>query len=118
MARFPTATLDAAVAGALVPGTTYYLSLHSADPVTTGANELSGGGYARQAIVFSAASGGSESNTAAITVPNAGTVPVTHVGLWSAASGGTYRGGLQMGSPVTAASISFAIGAVVPTAAG
>ena len=38
MARFPTATLDAAIAGALAPGTTYYLSLHSADPLTTGAN--------------------------------------------------------------------------------
>ena len=58
MPRIPTAGLNAAVAAAIVPGTTYYLSAHSADPGTTGASELSGGGYARQAIVFGSASGG------------------------------------------------------------
>ena len=55
MARIPTAGLNAAIAAAIVPGTTYYLSLHSADPGTTGASEFSGGTYARQAIVFGSA---------------------------------------------------------------
>jgi hypothetical protein len=118
MARFPAATLNAAIAAALVPGTTYYLSLHSADPGTTGASEFTGGGYARQAIVFGAASGGVIANNAAISVPNAGSTAADYVGFWSASSGGTYLGGLPMGSAVTAASITFAIGSVTPSAAG
>jgi len=35
------------------------MSLHSADPGTTGASEIAGGGYARQTCVWSAASVGS-----------------------------------------------------------
>jgi hypothetical protein len=111
MARLPVAGENAAIAAVLVPGTTYYLSLHSADPGTTGASELSGGGYARQAIVFTTASGGAESNTAAVTVPNAGTTAATHIGVWSAATAGTYVIGAPLGSSVTASSIAFAIGA-------
>lgn len=118
MAEFPAATLNAAVAAALVPATTYYLSLHSGDPSTTGANELSGGTYARQAVVFGAASGGVIANNAAIASPNAGSTAVTFVGVWSAVTSGTYKCGLAMGSSVTAASIAFAIGAITVTAAG
>ena len=116
MARIATAPLNAAVAAAFVPGTTYYISLHSADVGTTGANEFSGGGYARQAIVFSTASGGVISNTGAISVPNAGSTAATHFGIWNSASAGTYLGGGTLGSNVTAASVSFAIGAVTFTA--
>lgn len=112
MARIPTAPLNAAIAAALVPGTTYYLSLHSADPGTTGASEFTGGGYARQAIVFGAASGGIVASNAAITVPNAGTTAATYIGIWTASISGTYMAGAAMGSSVTAASVSFALGAV------
>lgn len=118
MALYPTASLNAAVAAIPAPGTTYYLSLHSATPGTTGASEFTGGGYARQAIVFGAASGGAIASNAAITVPNAGTTAATYIGIWSAATAGTYECGAAMGSPVTAASISFASGAVTFTAAG
>jgi len=116
MARIPTAPLNAAIAAALVPATTYYLSLHSADPGTTGASELSGGGYTRQAIVFGAASGGAVASNAVITVPNAGSVAATYIGVWTAVSAGTYMAGAAMGSSVTAASIQFASGAVTFTA--
>lgn len=116
MARFATAPLNAAIAAALVPGTTYYLSLHSADPGTTGASELSAGGYARQALVFGAAAGGAVASNAVITVPNAGAVAVTYVGVWSASTGGTYLAGAPLASAVTAASVSFASGAVTFTA--
>lgn len=81
------ASLDglAAVAG--------FASLHSGDPSTTGANELTGGSpaYARKAITYAAASGGQRSNSAALTfdVPAA---TVTHVGLWSAVTAGTFYG--------------------------
>jgi hypothetical protein len=40
------------------------------------------------------------------------------VGIWSAVTAGTYLGGLPMASSVTAASITFAIGAVAPTVTG
>ena len=44
--------------------------------------ELSGSGYARQAVTFSAASGGTTSNSAAITFPTA-TGSWGSVGFWS-----------------------------------
>ena len=116
MPRIPTAGLNAAVAAAIVPGTTYYLSAHSADPGTTGASELSGGGYARQTIVFGSASGGVVSNNAAIAIPTSGATAVSHFGVWSASTAGTYLGGLLLASPVTAASISVAVGAAAFTA--
>jgi hypothetical protein len=118
MARFTAAELNAAGNAALVAGTTYYLSLHSADPGTTGASEFTGGGYVRQAIVFSTWSAGATSNNAAIAVPNAGSTAATYVGLWTASTAGTYLGGLPMASGVTAASVTFAIGAVAPTVTG
>jgi hypothetical protein len=118
MSRVATAYLNAALDAVLVTGTTYYLSCHSADPGTTGANELSAGGYARQAIVFgTAASAGAKSSTTAQTVPNAGTVPVTHTGIWTLVSAGVYICGQALTASVTAASISFPIGAVTENAA-
>jgi hypothetical protein len=102
----------------LVAGTTYYLSLHSATPGTTGASEFSGGGYTRQAIVFSTWSSGATANNAAIAVPNAGSTSATYVGVWTAVTAGTYIGGMAMASGVTAASITFAIGAVAPSVTG
>lgn len=116
MALFPAAPLLAAEIAALVPGTTYYLSLHSATPGATGANELSGGTYARQAIVFSSAN--PSLNTLSIAVPNLGAVAVTYIGIWSAVTVGTYMGGAIMGSAVTAASITFAASAVTFTTSG
>lgn len=71
-----------------------FASLHNGDPSTTGANEISGGSpaYARKAISWNAASGGSLDNNAnpVFDVP-AGTT-ISYVGLWSASSGGTYYG--------------------------
>jgi hypothetical protein len=118
MARFSTAELNAAGAGVFAPGTTYYLSLHSADPGTTGASEFSGGSYARQAIVFSTWTAGATGNNAAIAVPNAGTTAATYVGIWTAATAGTYLGGLPLASAVTSTSVTFAIGAIAPTVTG
>lgn len=62
-------------------------SLHSADPGTTGTNELSGGSpaYARKAVAFNAASGGVIGQTATdpvFDVPASSTV--AYVGYWSA----------------------------------
>lgn len=65
-------------------------SLHTAFPGLTGANEVSGGApaYARKAVSFAAASGGSRALSAAVTFD----VPATTVrwfGFWSS---GTYVG--------------------------
>lgn len=70
-----------------------FVSLHTADPGTTGANEVSGGSYARKAASYATASGSSKpsSNAQAFPVPPATTV--SHFGLWSAASGGVFYGG-------------------------
>ena len=65
-----------------------YLSLHSGDPGETGANEIAGGSYARQAASFGAAAAGQVQNDATIdfTLMPAGTV--LGFGLWDAATNG------------------------------
>lgn len=58
------------------------MSLHTADPGQTGANEVTGGSYARQSAGYNAASGGvcALAGTVSFTVMPAATV--THIGLW------------------------------------
>lgn len=79
--------------------TAVYLGLFTAAPGEGGGGtEVSGGGYARQAVTFAAASGGTTSNSADITFPTAtanwGTI--THVALFDASTGGNmlYYGAL------------------------
>jgi hypothetical protein len=71
-----------------------FASLHSADPGTTGTNETTA---ARQGIVWDAAANGdiSLTGTEAFT-GGAASGACTHVGLWSAASGGTFYGGFAL----------------------
>ena len=76
--------------------TNVYASLHSADPSLTGASELSGGGYARTLHnTWNAASGGSATNSGAITFPQATAnwTQATHFGLWDASTAGNFLGG-------------------------
>ncbi len=70
-----------------------HASLHSADPGTTGANQTS---TARQPIAWDAAATGdiSLTGTEAFTGPGLGAV--THVGLWSALTAGTFYGGFAL----------------------
>ena len=52
-----------------------YISLHSADPGTTGANEISGGSYARVATTWGSSSGGSNTGSqVTINVPASTTI--------------------------------------------
>lgn len=69
-----------------------YASLHTASPGSDGSNEVTGGSYARVGLTWDAASAGSMalSNTPTFSVPASTTV--THVGLWSALTNGTYYG--------------------------
>lgn len=60
------------------------LSLHTAFPGATGANEVTGGSYARQAATFSGASAGVRSMSAAAVV-DVPACTVAWVGLWDTA---------------------------------
>lgn len=105
------AEADAANNAVLVPGTTYYLSLHTADPAGTGTGE---GGAGRQAIVVAASTGGvQKSNTAQSYTNVPGGQTYGWFGVWTAATGGTYlRGG------ALAANITPPAGSTVAIAAG
>jgi len=74
--------------------TARYVSLHSGDPGITGANEITGAGYARQgSVTFNAPadSGADElsDNSTLITFTNGGvsTWSVSYVGLWKTLAG-------------------------------
>jgi hypothetical protein len=91
------------------------VSLHTASPSTTGANENANtGSYARQACSWNAAASSAKTNSTALTFSTAGSVAVSHIGTWSSATygAGTYSIGAALGSSVTAASITIASGAI------
>lgn len=69
-----------------------YASLHSALPNASGSNEVTGGGYARQACIFGAPTGGVGSLTGTLTFAGPASSAVTHIGFWSAVTAGTFRG--------------------------
>lgn len=72
-----------------------FASLHTASPGTTGANEVSGGSpaYARQAITWNAAASGNLDNNANPVFDVPASTTVSHFGLWSASTAGTFYGG-------------------------
>lgn len=80
-----------------------YVSLHTADPGTTGTSEVTGGSpaYARKPVTWNAASAANLDNNAnpAFDIP-AGTT-LTHFGLWSAATAGTFYGGNALSASET-----------------
>jgi len=75
-----------------------YLSLHTGDPSTTGANEVTGGSYARQTIPQVASSSGTYTSDANIDFTDMPSTTVTHIGIWSAESGGTFYCGASLSS--------------------
>lgn len=81
-----------------------FISLHTADPGTTGANEVAGGSYARQAENFAAASGGQLSNASNLDFADMPACTLTYFGVWSLVSAGTFKGGgpLAASTPVIA----------------
>jgi hypothetical protein len=84
---YTTAAKNAALDGIGTAAT--WISLHTGDPSTTGANELPTGTYGRIQTTWSAASASSKTGSAAvINVPASTTV--TYWGFWSASTGGTF----------------------------
>ena len=91
-------------AAVAVTGLGTYVSLHTADPGTTGASEATGGSpaYARQQTTWTAGSSDGVVSGSEVTV-DAAAATYTHFGIWSAASGGTFVGGGALSSSVTLA---------------
>lgn len=89
MAGAPAATLNAALSAVGALGG--WVSLHTADPGTTGASELSGGSpaYARKQTTWGTPSAGVMTGSAqTLDVPASTTV--SYFGVWTASSGGTW----------------------------
>lgn len=101
------AILDALFNQGTLDDTAVWISLHTADPGDNGANEVSGGSYARQngTAAFAAASGKAVTNTAILLYETLPAVTVTHAGVWTAQTGGTWRWGSALTTPRT-----FALG--------
>lgn len=90
---FAAAGLNAMVNGLASAGT--YISFHTADPGTTGANEVS---TTRPATTWGAASNGTRVGSQVSASIPAGTT-VTHWGIFSAATGGTFLYGGPLDAP-------------------
>jgi hypothetical protein len=113
---------ETAVIASLV--TTAYVSLHTADPGNTGANEITGGGYARQGPVAFTNSGSNPTiaaNSAIVSYPTATAAwgTIGFFGLWSAATAGTFNGSAAVATPKTVNSgdqARFATGALTVSA--
>lgn len=74
-----------------------HASLHTANPGTTGASEVSGAPYARKAITWAAgAVNGNVTATVTFDVPSG--VTVAGAGVWTAVTGGTYLDGVTVTS--------------------
>lgn len=124
MADLTTASADTMLDAILVPSTVYYLSLHTANPGTSGANEVSGGSYARQPITFGSAAAGSKASSGTDATQSFTGMPtesggVPYLGIWTASTSGTYicggtTSGLS-GAISSGATIDFASGAVTFT---
>ena len=116
--------LRAAIYKAILRNTTFtagaslYLSLHTAAPGLSGANEITGNAYARVAITFAADTNGAGASSNAPQFPaptpaNWGTA--THFGVWDAASAGNYLGGDALTNPVATSvgvPVLFPVGSV------
>lgn len=122
-------TLDAilrAVDPSWRSGASRYIALHTADPADAGTattSECAFGSYARATVTaatgFTAASGGSTSNTGVIAFPEctSGSETVTHVSIVTTSSGAgqiLYSGALTASRAVSSGiTLQFAIGALV-----
>lgn len=99
-----------------VPPATVYLALFTtATSDAGGGTEVTGGSYARQAVTFTAASGGATENSGSVTFTNMPGVTVTHAAIMDALTAGNmlFHGALSASQVVTAgASLTFAAGAI------
>ena len=69
-----------------------WISLHTADPGTTGTSEVTGGTYARLQTTWGTAAASSMTGSQ-VTINVPASTTIEYWGVWSAASGGTYYEG-------------------------
>lgn len=88
-----------------------HISLHTADPGTTGASEVSGGSpaYARKPVTWSASSGGSKALASTYTFDVPASTTVAYVGLFSALTAGTYYGHFDVTDEVFASAGTYTL---------
>lgn len=78
-----------------------YVALHTGDPGTTGANEMSNATYSRQTATWNTISAATSvtTNSSVVTFPTDGNgETVTHGSVWHGSSGGTFLFGGALGS--------------------
>ena len=92
MARLSTGAANTMLSALAAVATSF--SLHDGDPGTTGANELSGGDYARQTGSWGSPSSGSMTIAAGETFDVPEDTTVRYWGAWS--SGGTFQIGGEL----------------------
>lgn len=81
-----------------ITGEVTAMSLHTADPGDAGADEVSGGGYARLVPTWTAASGGTATLSATLEFSGPAGTQVTHLGLHNASG---FWEGVALDSPIT-----------------
>jgi hypothetical protein len=122
-----------AILNAVLPGashasysgnTSLFLSIHTGDPGDTGANEYTAyAGGVRLAITFGGAAARQGVSVVQVDFTGMGATsgtPITYFGLWTAASGGTFKGGATLITPRSTASgdtLRFPAGSVTILAA-
>jgi hypothetical protein len=92
-----------------------FLSIHTADPGNTGTSEYTTYTGTRPSIAFAAAASAASASTSQQDYAAMGATVITHIGLWSATSGGTFQGGGSLTSPATVSAgqtLRFLAGAV------
>lgn len=91
MALSVNATKQAAADGIKAISANPWVSLHTANPGSTGASEASGAPYGRVQASWVSGTTGTLTTTQVSVPAAAGTY--THAGLWTAQTGGTFIGG-------------------------
>ncbi len=97
-----------------------WASLHTANPGSTGTSEVTGGSpaYARKSITWSAASASSKASNNAPLFDVPPNTTVTHTGFWSASTGGTFYGYLDITDEAYVGQGTYTLNSATITAAG
>jgi hypothetical protein len=73
-------------------GVAGYVSLHTDNPSTNGANEVTGGSYTREVTPWDSASAGTLTTDSSIVFDVPSGTTIQFIGYWSAATAGTFYG--------------------------
>lgn len=90
-----------------------YVSLHTGDAGTNGANEVAGGTYIRKSASWGSPAAGTVANTAAVVINVPANTTIKVAGYWSAATNGTFYGSRALDADQTfgtAGTYTIAIG--------